>query len=381
VNTALSIPVFLNPLLKRVPCFSNFVYIQIQGEILSTRITMNPDQPFAFAPTQGSPASPFDDDDASPLGAQANSPHSLGSAAGNNSSANPFADPSNDAAAQSQHSQHSPASMSAHSGAAAARPFESAAAVKAPWDDDDDDWNTPSAPAPTQKPAAPASPPATAQKPAAAAAAAAFPPVPAQNPAAAPAAAATAGVQPPPPQESRPSQESMSPFSASPAEPRATPQSSPRGELKDFIASSPTQESSQGSPNRPPTPSEKPSAVNTAKMDALNKQIANRTAAYDAATKEKESKILAAAQEFIKLQKAKREKEVTEAKANHKKEQQADANKIDAYKKSGALWNAVGMLVDLQKPNQFSKGTEQMRSILSTLNTTPAAPATAAVKK
>ncbi|KPA82614.1 hypothetical protein ABB37_02461 [Leptomonas pyrrhocoris] len=306
---------------------------------------MNDDQAFNFAPKQGAPASPFDEG-GSPFGAEANSPPSIGSAAGGNAPPNRFTD----AAAPSQ---HSPASMSAHSGTGEARPN----AVKAPWDDDDD-WNTPSAPAPAQ-PAAPGSPPAADEKPASS-----FLP--------APAAPVSAAVPP-----SQPSQDSMSPFSASPAEPRATPQSPPHGGVNGFIASSPP----PGSPNRPPTPPEKPSAVNTAKMDALNKQVASRTAAYDAATKEKESKILAAAQEFIKAQKAKREKEVSEAKANHKKDQQTDANKIDAYKKSGAVWNAVGMLVDLQKPNQYSKGTEQMRSIFSILNATPAAPAATAVKK
>lgn len=298
---------------------------------------MSAGQPFAFAPQQGSPASPFDNN-ASPFGADASSPHSLASAADTNSRA----------------------SMSAHSGAAAPRPSAPAAAVKAPWDDDEEEWNTPSAPAPPQK-AAPASPPATAERPESTS----FP--------AAPAAAPAKAAVPPPPAPSRPSQDSMSPFPGSPAEPRATPQSPANGDLNDFIASSPP----QGSPNRPPTPPGKPNTANTAKMDALNKQIATRTATFDAATKEKESKILAAAQEFIKAQKAKREKEVSEAKANHKKEQQADASKIDAYKKSGAVWNAVGMLVDLQKPNPHSKGTEQMRSILSTLNATPAAPAAA----
>ncbi|KPI84247.1 hypothetical protein ABL78_6703 [Leptomonas seymouri] len=316
---------------------------------------MNPDQPFNIAPRQGAPASPFDERGSS-VGGAAHSSHSLGYAAGGNSSANRFAD-NQDAAALSQHSS---VSMSVQSGAGAARPFAAAAnpaaAVKVPWDDDDDDLNTPSALATAQE-AAPASPPASEGKPA-----------PSFLPEPAPAAV--------------PPQDNMSPFSAFPPEPRATPQSPPQhGDVDDFIAPSPLRETLQGSPDHLPTSPEKPSTVNKAKMDALNKQIASRTAAYDAATKEKENKILAAAQEFIKALKAKREKEVLDARANHKKVQQVDANKIDAYKKSGAVWNAVGVLVDLRKPNQYSKGTEQMRSILSTLNATPAAPTAANANK
>ncbi|CBZ25683.1 conserved hypothetical protein [Leishmania mexicana MHOM/GT/2001/U1103] len=135
-----------------------------------------------------------------------------------------------------------------------------------------------------------------------------------------------------------------------------------------FIASS----SPGGSPKSPPTPPEKPSAAHVAKTDALNKQIANRTAAMDAETKEKETKIMTAAQAYLKALITKREEEVRNAKASHKEEQQVGAEKINEYKKSGALWSAVGLLVDLQKPNQYSRSTEQMRTVLSTLNATPA---------
>lgn len=220
---------------------------------------------------------------------------------------------------------HSPPSV----GSAAGMPAAPRPAVKAPWDDDDEDWGAPAAANPTSPPKAPAPAP---QQPAVAA------------------TAATGSV-------------------SSPAEPHASPASAaaPQPGLDDFIAASPTAEL----PNRPPTPPENPSATNAAKMDALNKQIASRTVAASAATKEKEAKIVAAAQEYLKALKAKREKEVTAAKANHKQQQQAGTQKIDEYKKSGAVWNAVGMLVDLQKPNQYSKSTEQMRSVLTTLNAAP----------
>lgn len=132
-------------------------------------------------------------------------------------------------------------------------------------------------------------------------------------------------------------------------------------------------ENSIGEPNSPHSCSPLPETtsttqVNSSKMEALNAQIAKRTAEMDAETKAKELKITAAAQEYLKSLKSKREKELVEAKASHKKEQQAGVKKIDEYKKSGAVWNAVGMLVDLQKPNAYSKGTEQMRSVLATLN-------------
>ncbi|CCW60841.1 unnamed protein product [Phytomonas sp. EM1] len=103
-------------------------------------------------------------------------------------------------------------------------------------------------------------------------------------------------------------------------------------------------------------------------LKALQEQIAKRTAAIDAATKEKQAKILAASKEYIEQQKSKREKQISGAKELHKKIQDNDGKKLEQFQKSGAVWNAVGMIVDLQKPNPYSKNTERMRSILSTLN-------------
>ncbi|CAD2217523.1 hypothetical protein AGDE_03673 [Angomonas deanei] len=103
-------------------------------------------------------------------------------------------------------------------------------------------------------------------------------------------------------------------------------------------------------------------------MEAINRQIANRTAALDKETKEKETKILAAAQAYLKEMATKRDKDVSNSKEIHKKEQQAGVQKVDQLKKSGAVWTSVGMLVDLQKPNPHSKGTERMRTLFNTLN-------------
>ncbi|GET87896.1 hypothetical protein, conserved [Leishmania tarentolae] len=208
---------------------------------------------------------------------------------------------------------------------------ESSAGVNAPWTEDDD-LGIPGAPA--QNPASVSSP-ANSQPPRG-------------NHAASPVSIA----------------EQTNP--GSPAEPHPTPVAMSPPTPDGFIASSPV-----GSPNYPPTSPEKPSIANFAKVDALNKQISNRTAAMDAATREKETKIMNAAQEYLNALMAQRKEEVMNAKANHKEEQRVGAEKINGYKKSGALWSAVGVLVDLQKPNKYSRSTEQMRSVLSTLNTTP----------
>ncbi|AIN97350.1 hypothetical protein LPMP_190080 [Leishmania panamensis] len=154
---------------------------------------------------------------------------------------------------------------------------------------------------------------------------------------------------------------------SSPAEPHPTPAATSPPASEGFIASS----SPEGSPNRPPTPPEKPSSVNAAKVDELKRQITSRTAAMDAATKAKEEKIITAAQVYLKELQARREEEVAAAKASHKQEQHADTKQIDDYRERGAVWGAVQMLVDLQKPNQYSKSTEMMRSVLSTLSAMP----------
>lgn len=119
----------------------------------------------------------------------------------------------------------------------------------------------------------------------------------------------------------------------------------------------------------PPVAVTPSTSVPNAAMKALEKQIANRTANMDAATRQKEAAITAAAKAYLEKEKESRAKHVAEAKSRHRKEEQDGADKINAYKKSGAVWNAVGMLVDLQKPNPYSKNTESMRSIFTALDT------------
>ncbi|AYU78108.1 Clathrin light chain, putative [Leishmania donovani] len=265
----------------------------------------------------------------SPFPEQMNSPHSSDAMQGSNASQVPLTMHADGG----QHSKpHSPP-LTSGAEVLSAPHHSHLAGVNAPWDEDDD-WTTPGAPA----------------QHSASAAAPAKLPLPPGNHAAPPVSIA----------------EQTNP--GSPAEPHPTPVAMSPPPSDGFIASS----SPGGSPNRPPTPPEKPSAANVAKMDALKKQIASRTAAMDAATKEKETKIMTAAQEYLKALMAKREEEVMNAKASHKEEQQVGAEKINEYKRSGAVWSAVGLLVDLQKPNQYSKSTEQMRTVLSTLNAAPA---------
>ncbi|KAG5480495.1 hypothetical protein LSCM1_06198 [Leishmania martiniquensis] len=284
--------------------------------------------PDSSAPTAGSPALPADHV-GSPFRGPVGSPQSPASA--QDGSASPASFSVNMSAGQPSQAR-SPPRMSGAGMSSAPLPAATAA-VRAPWDEDDNEWGAPSAPV--------------------------------QNP---PGAAALASL----PSHHENHGTPLAPVAAqpnpgSPEEPRPTPVAMSQPASDGFIASSPP----DGSPNSPPTPPEKPSTADSAKMEALKKQIARRTAAIDAATKAKETQIIAAAQEYLKAIKVKREQEVMTAKASHKQEQQAGAKKIDDCRKSGAVWNAVGMLVDLQRPNQYSKSTEQMRSVLSSLSATP----------
>ncbi|KAG5506985.1 hypothetical protein JKF63_05731 [Porcisia hertigi] len=285
--------------------------------------------PDLSAPSAASPDS-ASDHSGLPFHDQISNPHSPASMQGGNAAPEPL---SMHVDHDRQSQPHSAPSATSGAGVSFISPPAVAAAVKAPWDDNDNVWNTQSAPAHSLAPAA----------------APASPSLPPGNGALSQASTAA---------EKIPSLHT---------DPHPTQVATSQLAMDGVIASC----TPEGSPKRPPTPPQKPSASTTAKVDALNRQIANRTAAMDAATKEREAKITAAAQEYLKALNAKREEEVTAAKENHKKEQQMDVKRISDYKKSGAVWDAVGMLVDLQKPNLYSKSTEHMRSVLSTLNTAP----------
>lgn len=228
---------------------------------------------------------------------------------------------------------NSAADGSLSGGAIAPPPANAAPQQSAPWDQEG--WGT--------SPKTLASPPLQQQVPAAPAAAPLMSPQ--EQPPARPVAAAPTVPAP------------ASPPAPSPHSPLSEQQHSP---------TAPSASSDGPTPAGPAAPAAKP--VNASAFDALQKQIAGRTAAVDAATKKKEAEVTAAAAAFIKQQQTKREREVSDARAKHKQEQQAGAQKIDAYRKSGAVWSAVGMLVDLQRPNPYCKGTERMRGVLGQLN-------------
>ncbi|ORC92520.1 uncharacterized protein TM35_000032730 [Trypanosoma theileri] len=99
-------------------------------------------------------------------------------------------------------------------------------------------------------------------------------------------------------------------------------------------------------------------------MEAANEQIQARTASMDAKTKEKEAKIIDAAQLYLKEENSKHTEKLKQVKAEHMRQQKSEETKRNEFKKSGAVWNGVALMTDLNKANKFSKGTERMRSIL-----------------
>lgn len=107
---------------------------------------------------------------------------------------------------------------------------------------------------------------------------------------------------------------------------------------------------------------------NTAKLDALHKMISARTSCIDASSKEKEKEIEAEAKCYIQTKKAEHEAAVTAARAENKKLQAAKTEQLKEHKKSDAIWRNISIMLDLSKPNKFSKNTERMRSVLLTMS-------------
>jgi hypothetical protein len=97
------------------------------------------------------------------------------------------------------------------------------------------------------------------------------------------------------------------------------------------------------------------------------KAVADRTAQIDQSTRDRDERQRKQAQAYLSEQIALRDSRLKAVKAEHVKEQQELQQKVLELKKSGAVWQSVGLLVDLQKPNTHSKRTEQMRSILKKL--------------
>eukprot|EP00796_Vickermania_ingenoplastis_P004113 gene4113-2959_t len=104
------------------------------------------------------------------------------------------------------------------------------------------------------------------------------------------------------------------------------------------------------------------SAENNQLLEALKKQIDERTAAIDAASAEKEKAIEEAAKKYLETQIAEREKTLAALREENKKIQQAKETQLRRHD-AGSVWKNIGMMMDLTKPNRHSKNTERMRSI------------------
>lgn len=148
--------------------------------------------------------------------------------------------------------------------------------------------------------------------------------------------------------------------------------------LNSFTHSSPTLmptlDTLPSAPASPIPANENSRSFDKSILDKINATIAKRTADMDAGTKKKESEILAAAKAYVQKQQQKREETVRAAQEVNMKTQQADKEQIEKYKKADEVWSAVGMVMDLKKPNSYSQNTESMRALLTKLQSNPPAP-------
>jgi hypothetical protein len=126
----------------------------------------------------------------------------------------------------------------------------------------------------------------------------------------------------------------------------------------------------------PPTPPVTPVGSPQRTLDGsptlalLEKQISERTVACDKATKEKEDRAKSAAKAYIDQANEQRAATLKSIKEEHKKVQAEEEKKNSDLKRSGAIWDSVGRLVNLGKPNVHSKKTERMRMLLTKLQQT-----------
>ncbi|RNF19022.1 uncharacterized protein Tco025E_04449 [Trypanosoma conorhini] len=104
--------------------------------------------------------------------------------------------------------------------------------------------------------------------------------------------------------------------------------------------------------------------------EAVQKEIEKRTQNIDAESKKKAEAQKVAAESYMKQVKAQHEARLKETKAENMRQQKANEAKRNEFKKSGAVWNGVGLMTDLSKANVYSKSTERMRNILRKLNDT-----------
>lgn len=100
----------------------------------------------------------------------------------------------------------------------------------------------------------------------------------------------------------------------------------------------------------------------------LQKQIAERTAAADKATQEKELRQRKAAEAYIADVSAKRDAKLKIIKEDHMKTQSANEKRQSELRQSGAVWQSLSLLVDLKKANAHSKKTDRMRNVMLNLS-------------
>lgn len=121
------------------------------------------------------------------------------------------------------------------------------------------------------------------------------------------------------------------------------------------------------SPAAPTTTSNAPEYQQ--KVQSIQKTINERTATADKATMEKEERQKKAAQAYIAEEKANRASKLKAVHEDHRKAQSDYEKKTADLKEGGAAWSSLGVVVDLKKPNQFSKKTDRMKQVLLHLET------------
>ncbi|CUG02131.1 clathrin, putative [Bodo saltans] len=190
--------------------------------------------------------------------------------------------------------------------------------------------------------------------------------------------------QPPPKASSQPNSQPNSQPSSPPRPADADAPESPSKEVV-AVAAAPVAApvASPVAPSQSPIAPTNNTAQYQGKVQELQRAINERIAAADKATLEKEDRQKKAAQAYVADEKAKREKKLKIVHEDHRKEQADYEQKTADLKKPGAAWSSLGVVVDLKKPNQFSKKTDRMKQVLLNLDTAAhpqAAPAAVAAK-
>lgn len=148
---------------------------------------------------------------------------------------------------------------------------------------------------------------------------------------------------------------------SSPSEPPTSPYSDG---IWDAESTSPPREVSSPDQHVDPMPTTEEVDI-VAKLQA---DIAKRTAAQDTATAQKEKEIKTEAEKYIENLKRQHETSLQTSRAAHRQAQDAKTEQLKHRSEADSIWKNVGILVDLTKPNKFSKRTERMRSALAAVS-------------